>query len=126
MADDPGRREPRGPRPTIRLPQVIGVEVRATRFEPPAHRNFASQLPALDRTVEFLVETDRPIPVRSVGPVLFVGDVPVTEVRADDPHHYRFVALRPDDLRPGDPVRLGWAGQTSGRVDLGLRFTPPE
>lgn len=126
MADDPGRREPRRPRPDLRMPTVRGVEVRRTRLEPPAHRNFDSALPALESTVEIVVETDRPIPVRALGPVLYVGDVPVTEVTAVDEHHYRFVALRPDDLRAGEPVTLGWAGQPGERVDTHVRFAPPE
>lgn len=126
MADDPGRREPRGPRPLFRLPRVLGVEVRRARHDAPVHRNFESTLPTLEDTVEFHVETDGPIPVRDSGPVLYVGDVPVTEVSSTDGRHYRFIALRPDDLRAGDPVTLGWAGQTSERVDLGMRFAPPE
>lgn len=124
MTDDPGRREPRGPRPTFRLPHVTHVEVRRAHVEPPPHRNFPSLLPALD-TVEILVETDGPVPVRDVGPVLFVGDVPVTEVTADDERHYRFLALRPDELRAGAPMVLGWAGQTSDRVDTRARFAMP-
>jgi len=125
MADDPGRREPRGPRPDFRLPAVLGVEVRRVRLEPPAHRNFESRLPARDATVEIVVETDGPLPVRDLGPVLYVGDVPVTEVSALDERHYRFVALHPDDLRAGEPVTLGWAGRPDGRIETDVRFEPP-
>ncbi len=41
----------------------------------------------------------------------------------DDDTHYRFLALRPDDLREGDPVTLGWSGAPAEeRVDTGTRY----
>lgn len=126
MTSDQGQREPRGRRPDFRLPAVLGVVARRTRFEPPVRRNFESRLPALESTVEFLVETDGPFPVRALAPVLYVGDVPVTEVSADDDTHYRFVALSPDDLREGEPVTLGWSGLAGERVETAFRFEDPD
>jgi hypothetical protein len=122
MTSDPGARE-RRPKPDVGLPGIVSVVTRPTRFEPPKRRNFSSELPALRSTVEFLVETDGPIPVRALAPVVYVGDTPVTEVYADDDTHYRFVALRPDELRAGEPVTLGWSGgPAEERVETGLRF----
>ena len=122
MSNDQGTREPRGRRPDFRLPAVLGVVARRTRFEPPAHRNFESSLPALDNTVEFLVETDGPIPARALAPVLYVGDAPVTEVSAQDETHYRFVAVTPDQLPVHAPVTLGWSGLARERVETGYVF----
>lgn len=122
MTNDQGKREPRGRRPDFRLPAVLGVVARRTRFEPPAHRNFTSSLPAVESTVEFLVETDGPIPARALAPVLYVGDVPVTEVSVQDETHYRFVSVSPDQLRAGAPVTLGWSGLAGERVETGYRF----
>ena len=126
MSNDQGTREPRGRRPDFRLPEVLGVLARRARFEPPAHRNFESSLPALDSTVEFLVETAGPIPARALAPVLYVGDVPLTEVSAEDETHYRFVAMAPDQLREGAPVTLGWSGLAAERVETGYRFEAVE
>lgn len=126
MSSDPGARE-RRPRPHFGLPRPVSVTARLTRFEPPQRRNFESALPRLPRTVEFLVETDAPIPVRALSPVLYVGDVPVTEVVADDDTHYRFIAMQPASLRQGARVTLGWSGQpASDRVDTGATFVAPE
>lgn len=126
MTSDPGARERRR-RPRLDLPRPLSVTARLTRFEPPERRNFESSLPQLPRTVEFLVETDAPIPVRALSPVLYVGDVPVTEVVADDDTHYRFIALQPTSLRRGEPVTLGWSGQpSSDRIDTGTTFVAPE
>ncbi|MFF2623726.1 hypothetical protein [Oerskovia jenensis] len=122
MTSDPGARERRR-RPRLDLPAVVSVEARPVAFEPPRRRNFSSQLPALESTVEFLVETEAPLPVRALGPVVYVGDTPVTEVYVEDDTHYRFVALRPDELREGQPITLGWSGAPAEeRVETGRRF----
>jgi hypothetical protein len=126
MTDDPGIRE-RRPRPDFDLPRVVAVTSRLTTFEPPKHRNFESQVPRVEGTVEFLVETDGPIPIRALAPVLYVGETPAAAVGADDDTHYRFVVLEPSRLRDGEPVALGWMGAPpSERSDAGIRFTSPE
>lgn len=114
MSNDPGQREARGRRPDHRLPRILRVSTTRAAFDPPPRRNFDSALAPVPDTVEFLIETDGPIPVRALSPVLYVGDTPVTEVSADDDRHYRFVALRPASLRDGAPLVLGWSGQTPG------------
>lgn len=122
MTSDPGARE-RRLKPDFDLPRVISVVARPTRFEPPTRRNFSSELPVLESTVEFLVETEAPIPIRALAPVIYVGETAVTEVFADDDTHYRFVAMRPNELRQGEPVTLGWSGtRVEERIDTGIRF----
>lgn len=126
MTSDPGTPERRR-RPRLDLPRVVAVTPRLARFDPPPHRNFTSALPRLERTVELLVETDGPIPVRALSPVLWVGDAAVTEVVAVDDTHYRFVALEPGALRDGAPVTLGWSGApASERVDTGTSYAAPD
>ncbi len=125
MTSDSGARE-RRPRPDHRLPRVVSIATRLVRFVPPERRNFASSLPRLERTVEFLVETDGPIPVRALSPVVYVGDVPVAEVAADDDTHYRFTAMEPERLEEGAPVTLGWSGEpASQRTAVGEAFVTP-
>lgn len=122
MTSDPGARERRR-KPRFDLPAVVSVEARPATFEPPRRRNFASQLPVLESTVEFLVETDAPIPVRALAPVIYVGETAVTEVFAEGDTHYRFVALQPDELRAGAPITLGWSGApVEERVETGRQF----
>src|SRR5215211_2756304 len=122
MTSDPGASD-RGPKPNYDLPRVISVAAHSTRFEPPTRRNFTSELPVLESTVEFLVETEAPIPIRALAPVIYVGETAVTEVFADDDTHYRFVAMRPEELRVGEPVTLGWSGaRAEERVDTGIAF----
>ncbi len=124
MTNDPGGRERRPRRPNLTLPRVIDVVARRTGFDPPKLRNFTSALTLLDDTVEFVVETDGPIPVRALGPVLWIGDSQVTEVRADDETHYVFLSLQPEELKEGQPIGLGWSGQTE-RLETGRTFESP-
>lgn len=126
MTSDPGARE-RHPRPDHRLPRVVSIATRLVRFEPPQRRNFESSLPRLERTVEFLVETAGPIPTRALSPVVYVGDVPVTEVAADDDTHYRFTAMEPERLEEGAPVTMSWSGEpASERMAVGEAYVSPE
>ena len=122
MTSDSGEREERAPRPRYELPTVTGVEVRRITWEAPRRRNFASALPESAEAVEFLVETEEPIPARALSPVLYVGDTPIVEVSADDATHYRFVGLRPETYEAGAPLSLGWSGQPAERRQTPHRF----
>jgi hypothetical protein len=130
MTSDPGALEPPGPprdwRPEWQLPRVLAVQTQRVTPEPPRRRNFESILPYPEYAIEFLVETDAPIPIRALAPVLYVGSTPVTEVREDDPTHYRFVSLEPDALEKGAPLRLGWSGQPPAeQQDIGAGYESP-
>lgn len=126
MTSDQGQREPRGRRPDLTLPRVVGVSTRLARFEPPPPRNFDSDLPRGVATVEIIVETDGPMPIRALAPVLYVGAVAVTEVSAEDDTHYRFVALSPADLQDGARITMGWSGAPGEESnDTTFRFEAP-
>jgi hypothetical protein len=122
MSNDSGERLPDPPRVDLEMPDVLRVEMRATTFEPRQPRNFESTLPRSDDAVEFVVETDGPIPIRALGPALYVGKTPVTEVTEVGPNTYRFVAPARRDLKRDAEIRLGWTGRppAEGRA---TRFT---
>jgi hypothetical protein len=89
---------------------VLDIQMRATRFEAPRHRNFRSALPSGDG-VEFIVKTDGPIPGRALGPALYIGETVVTEVTTIGPNTYRFVAPERQRLTQDAPISLSWTGQ---------------
>ncbi|HEU4512480.1 MAG TPA: hypothetical protein VFR87_05200 [Nocardioidaceae bacterium] len=125
MSTDAGQLEPRPDPPDLDLPEVTDVRTRQASMRP-RRRNFESALPTVEDTVEVVVRTAAPIPVRALGPVLHVGDATLTEVTADDEGTYRFVATSPRQLRPGADIRLGWSGQPLERsLATGFRFEPP-
>jgi len=122
MTSDSSEREPARPKPSYGFPDVIGVSIRRIDIERRGPRNFESALPTRGEAVEFVVETGEPIPIRALGPVLYVGDVPVVEVTADDETHYRFVGLHPEALDIGAPLSLGWSGRPDERQSTEYRY----
>jgi len=115
MATDPGSRERDAERPDFSLPEVLELHSRRIRFEPPKHRNFESALTRYEEAIEFVITTDKPIPIRALGPVLYVGETPVGEsAPLRKKNSYRFLAFDLEALESGAPVSLGWTGQPRG------------
>lgn len=108
---DPGHRLPEPPPFEYVMPAMRDVQISAVKAEPRALRNFATALPSGGETFAFVVTTEKPIPVRALGPVLYVGQTALTEVTEVGPQTYRFLAHRPQDLERGTPIHLGWSGQ---------------
>jgi hypothetical protein len=115
MTADAGSPEPKEPRPDFELPELVDVRIRRVTYEPPKLRNFRSALADERQAVEFVVTTDRPIPIRALGPALYVGGTALTETKPLRKRNtYRFFAFDTDALEPGAPISLGWSGQPSG------------
>jgi len=120
---DPGSREPKTRRPAFGLPEILDIEIRRVPFAAPKRRNFESALARYKEAIEFTVRTDRPIPARALGPVLYVGDTPVTECAPVETNTYRFFAFAPRALKRGAPISLGWSGEApSERKATGFVF----
>lgn len=112
MSTDSGSRQPDAPKPDFELPELVAVRIRRRQFEPPRLRNFKSTFADQHEVIEFVITTDRPIPIRALGPVLFVGKTALTETTPlKRQNAYRFLAFEPDSLKPGAPISLGWSGE---------------
>jgi hypothetical protein len=114
MSSDQGERLPEAPRLDFTLPRVVDVQIRPTVFVPARRRNITSSLSYSDDAVEFIVRTDRPIPIRALGPALYVGDTAVVEATEVGENTYRFVAPTRAGLEAGAPIGLGWTGLPPG------------
>ena len=121
-SSDSGERLPDPPRADLSMPKMLDVQIRETTFEPRPLRNFASSLPSGGDAVEFIVKTDAPIPIRALGPALYVGETPVTEVTQIGPNTYRFVAPSRQTLQGDAAIRLGWTGQTPTAEQSAFRY----
>jgi hypothetical protein len=126
MASDPGARQPDAAKPDFSLPDILDLGVRRIRFRPRELRNFESALAKHEEAVEFTVTTDGPIPIRALGPALYVGETAVVESEEIEPTVYRFLAFDPAALEPRAPIRLGWSGQAPGRRRTKFRYEAPE
>ena len=108
-AASPGSRD-RGGAPDWELPEIRKLEIRRVPFMARELKNFTSRLANHREAIEFLVQTDGPIPARGSGPALYVGDTAVTEGGLVEDNQYQFLAFEPDQLTPGAPISLGWTG----------------
>lgn len=93
---------------TPALPRIRMLRIRRIPFEPPKLEHFNSSLSRFKEAIEFIVETEGPIPARAYGPALFVGDVEVSQSERIDETTWRLLALEPERLRPGAPICWGW------------------
>ncbi len=116
MSSDAGSRRPDPPRADFAMPKVLDIKIRATAFKAPRHRNFRSSLRSSDDAVEFIVTTDGPIPVRALGPALYVGAIAVTEASQVGPNTYRFVAPSRAHLKRAAPISLSWSDEAPKEV----------
>jgi len=109
MTTDSSQPLPGAPRPEWTLPEITGIQIRRIPFQARKPRNFESALANVREAVEFLVKTSGPIPIRALGPALFIGEVQVTESEQVGENEYRFLAYNNiDQLKTGAPIRFGW------------------
>jgi hypothetical protein len=91
-----------------RLPRLRALRIRRIPFEPPTLDHFESSLARYREAIEFIVETDGPVPVRAYGPALFVDDVEISHSEPLDETTWRLLAFEPEALRNGAPISWGW------------------
>ncbi len=108
MSTDSGSPIAQRPPFPIDLPRILKMRIRLIAFEPPQLEHFKSSLSRFKQAIEFLVETDGPIPVRDYGPALFVGDVEVHESERLGEKAWRFLEFHPKMLKRGAPISWGW------------------
>jgi len=110
MTIDDTKKEPDAPRPEWELPEIVEVRIKRIPYKAPKLRYFESYLAKYNEAIEFLIKTDGSFPIRSLSPVLYVGNEPVTESEAIEENVCRFLALEFDQLKEGAPISLGWPG----------------
>jgi hypothetical protein len=90
------------------LPMIIGVKAVRVRYERPRSYYFGRQRRQTRDAVEIMVRTADRLPIASISPALFVGEVPLIEYEGMGRNLYRFFAFDFAKLRPGDPISLSW------------------
>jgi hypothetical protein len=105
------------------LPMIIDVKAMRVRYERPRVYYLRRQRRATREAVEIIVRTANRLPITSISPALYVGEVPVVEYEGVGPNVYRFFAFEFAKLRPGDPISLGWP-YSPKRVRTNFRYQP--
>jgi|SRR5947209_11568638 len=100
-------------KPEWELPQIVNVKTRARLYQPRATRNFENPLGAARNALEIVVSLSSPMPIRALGPVLWVGDVRLTESEPVEPDgkEMRFWSFDPSRLKDGAPIAMMWMGE---------------
>ena len=116
MVTDTGTRVAQHESPDLqRLPDVLDVQARNRRFDPP--RRFTVH--GIDRQVRTAVEIEirlsEPFIIRTLGPVLWIGEEPLSSAESEGGLVYRFFSFEPSRLRANAPIALSWGERDSPR-----------
>lgn len=126
MATDSGERQRRHRSPDLwQLPDVLDVQVHRRRFDPPRRVTTAGVDRHIDEATEVEIRVSRPFVIRALGPVLWVGDEPLTIAEGDGKTIYRFLSFEPQRLAPGAPIALAWNTANPPRKETDFRYEPP-
>jgi hypothetical protein len=92
-------------------------------------RPFRLTVQGVDRwesdAIEIEIRVSEPFAIRALGPVLWVGDVPLTTGESEGKGVYRFFAFKPEELRPDAPISLSWGATGAPRKEIGRGYKAP-
>jgi hypothetical protein len=129
MAPDSESKEISKPlRRKLFLPDIIKVNIRRIRFNPPEYKLIESVLAEYDTAIEFMVSLDGELDLqRSLTPVLLIGKAEVHVSERTGPNEYRFLAFPFDeeDMRDGDVIGLAWPGAPSSARPTRFTYKSP-
>lgn len=109
-----------------RLPDLLDVHIRWRRFERPRRVTIAGKDTFYEEAVEVEVRVSEPFQIRALGPVLWVGEEPLTIADTPSKGVYRFYAFDPDKLRAEAPLALSWNSPGAERKSSKYVYTPPK
>lgn len=105
------------------LPKIKDIRIRRVRYEANNYKYIKSDYADHEEAIELMVEYEGDFQVsRAVGPILYIGDVPVGEVELLDKKRARFLAFRTKQLKKGAPISIGWPGEEKRRKKTGFQF----
>jgi hypothetical protein len=108
-----------------RLPKVLELRARRKRFDPPFRLTVEGTDRYVKEGIEIEIRVSEPFAERALGPVLWVGDEPLTIAEGDGNDTYRFFAFKPEALQANAPISLSWNSPGARRNETRFRFTAP-
>jgi hypothetical protein len=104
------------------LPRILSVEAALVRYPQPRVYYEGTQKRETGEAVELTVRTNRGFPVQAITPVIFVGDVVISEYEPVEENVYKFYAFNHQVLEQGASISVGWSFAPDRRVDTGIRY----
>ena len=126
-ADETSPLQP-APAPAWDVPEVSDVKTQRKNYRPRKPRNFDSPIEPVKNAVEVVVTLESPMPIRAMAPVLYVGDVQLTESEAlgKEGLQIRFWCFDQEELVDGAPIHIGWLGSPRDKRKLKYKFSKPQ
>jgi hypothetical protein len=109
-----------------RLPDILEVHIRWRQFDKPRRVTVAGKDTFYKEAVEFELRVSEPFQIRALGPVLWVGDEPLTVADSVSTGVYRFYSFAPDKLRANASITLGWNSAGAERKTTNYVYSPPK
>ena len=109
-----------------RLPDILEVHIRWRRFDRPRRVTVSGKDTFHEEAMEFELRLSEPFQVRALGPVLWVGDEPLTIADEVSTSVYRFYSFAPDKLRANAPIALAWNSAGAERKATKYVLSPPK
>jgi hypothetical protein len=107
------------------LPEVLDVRVRRRRFDPPRRVTTEGVDREVGEAVEVEIRVSEPFGIRALGPVLWVGEVPLTIGERSNDDLYGFFSFEPEALQADAPISLGWNSPGAPRRETHFRYHAP-
>lgn len=108
------------------LPAIVNVQASRARYDPPRRIFVGRELVEVRDAIELLVRTSAALPIRNVSPVLFIGDMAITDYETAGTNLYRFLIFtNPERLVSGTPIALGWPYAPRSARTSNFRFQIP-
>src|SRR4051812_38565089 len=108
-----------------RLPEILEVHIRWRRFDKPRRVTVSGEDTFHSEAIEFELHVSEPFQIRALGPVLWVGDEPLTVADEVKTGVYRFYSFAPAKLRPGASIALAWNSAGAERKPTKYAYSPP-
>jgi hypothetical protein len=108
------------------LPDILDLVIRWRRFDPPKRVTVAGKDTRAEEAVEVEVRLSEPFRIRAVGPVLWVGDEPLTIGDSPTERVYRFYSFAPARLRAGAAITLSWNTAGAPQKETKYRYSSPK
>jgi hypothetical protein len=126
MITDIGTRVAQHASPDLKhLPDVLDVHTRIRRFDPARRVTTHGVHRQVRSAVEIEVRLSEPFAIRTLGPVLWIGEEPLSIAESDGGNTYRFFSLEPEHLQAGAPIALSWGERGSPRKMTKFHYRPP-
>jgi hypothetical protein len=108
-----------------RLPKVLSAHARVRHFDPPKRVTTAGVDRQVRDGIEIEIRVSEPFAIRALGPVLWVGEEPLTIAEAVEKTTYRFLSFDPAALKAGAPISLSWNSPGAARQKTEFVYEPP-